>query len=58
MHIHVDADGSTRTVLDALERARDRIGNRGIRHTICHNTMVPVVLTLMDGRPTHDARSR
>jgi predicted amidohydrolase YtcJ len=40
MHIHVDADGSTRTVLDALERARDRIGNRGTRHTICHNTMV------------------
>jgi len=40
MHIHVDADGSTRTVLDALERARDQIGNRGTRHTVCHNTMV------------------
>lgn len=40
MHIHVDADGSARTVLDALERTRDRIGNRETRHTICHNTMV------------------
>ena len=40
MHIHVDADGSTRTVLDAFERARERIGNRGTRHAICHNTLV------------------
>jgi len=40
MHIHVDADGSTRTVLDAYERAFARIGNRGTRHVICHNTMV------------------
>ena len=40
MHIHVDADGSTRTVLDAYQRALERIGNRGTRHAICHNTMV------------------
>lgn len=40
MHIHVDADGSVRTVLDAFERARARIGNAGTRHTICHNTLV------------------
>jgi predicted amidohydrolase YtcJ len=40
MHIHVDADGSTRTVLDAYERAFSRLGNKGTRHTICHNTLV------------------
>lgn len=40
MHIHVDADGSTRTVLDAYERAFARLGNVGTRHVICHNTMV------------------
>jgi len=40
MHIHVDADGSTRTVLDAYQRAFARLGNKGTRHTICHNTMV------------------
>ena len=40
MHIHVDADGSTRTVLDAYERAFARLGNKGTRHVICHNTMV------------------
>lgn len=40
MHIHVDADGSTRTVLDAFERAFARLGNKGTRHTVCHNTMV------------------
>lgn len=40
MHIHVDADGSTRTVLDALEAARRRPGSSGRRHTIAHNTLV------------------
>lgn len=40
MHIHVDADGSTRTVLDAYERAFARIGNKNTRHVICHNTLV------------------
>ena len=40
MHIHVDGDGSVRTVLDAFEAVRSKIGNEGSRHTICHNTLV------------------
>lgn len=40
MHIHVDADGSARTVLDAFESVFDRLGNEGTRHTIAHNSMV------------------
>jgi predicted amidohydrolase YtcJ len=40
MHVHVDGDGSVRTVLDAFEAVRSRIGNEGSRHTICHNTLV------------------
>ena len=36
MHIHVDADGSTRTVLDAIERVQRRHGRGERRHTICH----------------------
>ena len=40
MHIHVDADGSTRVVLDAYERVVRRRGREGRRHTIAHNSMV------------------
>jgi predicted amidohydrolase YtcJ len=40
MHIHVDADGSTRVVLDAYERVVRRRGQEGRRHTIAHNSMV------------------
>ncbi len=44
MHIHVDADGSTRVVLDAYERVlrrrRARNGPEKPRHTIAHNSMV------------------
>lgn len=40
MHIHVDADGSTRTVLDALEAAHAQIGRGDSRHAIAHNSMV------------------
>ena len=43
MHIHVDGDGSARVVLDAYEKVI-------ARHA------VPVVLTMMDGRITHDVR--
>ena len=44
MHIHVDADGSTRVVLDAYERVLRRRRARNVpekpRHTIAHNSMV------------------
>lgn len=44
MHIHVDADGSTRVVLDAYERVLRRRRREGRtfqpRHTIAHNSMV------------------
>jgi hypothetical protein len=40
MHIHIDGDGSARTVLDAIERVQRRIGRGDSRHTICHNTIV------------------
>lgn len=44
MHIHVDADGSTRVVLDAYERVLRRLGTRSgsdkPRHVIAHNSMV------------------
>lgn len=40
MHIHVDADGSARTVLDAIEAVQSEIGRAGSRHTIAHNTLV------------------
>lgn len=40
MHIHVDADGSARVVLDALESVRRRRGSEGRRHTIAHNSIV------------------
>lgn len=40
MHIHVDADGSARTVLDAFERVQSRLGNGDRRHCIAHNSLV------------------
>lgn len=40
MHIHVDADGSARVVLDAYEAARTATGATGRRHTLAHNSMV------------------
>ena len=44
MHIHVDADGSVRVVLDAYERAMRRFGTATDsftpRHAIAHNSMV------------------
>ena len=40
MHIHVDADGSARTVLDAIEQVQGKIGRGDARHCIAHNTMV------------------
>lgn len=36
MHIHADADGSARIVLDAIEDVQKRLGQQGRRHTICH----------------------
>lgn len=39
-HIHVDADGSVRGVLDAFERVFARHGRGTLRHTIAHNSMV------------------
>lgn len=40
MHIHVDGDGSVRTVLDAIEAVQRQIGRGDSRHLICHNTLV------------------
>lgn len=40
MHIHVDADGSARVVLDAYERVLRRRGRQGRRHAIAHNSML------------------
>lgn len=40
MHVHVDADGSVRTVLDAIERVHSDIGRGGSRHVIAHNSLV------------------
>lgn len=40
MHIHVDADGSARVVLDAYEKVLRRRGPEGRRHVIAHNSMV------------------
>ena len=40
MHIHVDGDGSTRTVLDAMERVQARLGRQGRRHTLCHMSLL------------------
>ena len=43
MHIHTDADGSVRVVLDAYEAARQRRGAEGRRHVLAHNSMVDPV---------------
>jgi len=40
MHIHVDADGSARTVLDAIDEVQQQIGRGDARHMIAHNTLV------------------
>lgn len=40
MHVHIDADGSLRVVLDAFEAVRRRRGLEGRRHVIAHNSMV------------------
>lgn len=40
MHIHVDGDGSARTVLNAIERVRRALGPSDARHVIAHNTVV------------------
>ncbi len=40
MHIHTDADGSVRTVLDSLEEVQSKIGLGNSRHTIAHNSTV------------------
>ncbi len=40
MHIHTDADGSVRTVLDSLEEVQKKIGWKNSRHTITHNSTV------------------
>jgi predicted amidohydrolase YtcJ len=40
MHIHVDADGSAHTVLNAIERVQREIGRAGSRHVIAHNSLV------------------
>ena len=40
MHIHVDADGSARTVLNSLEAVQKQLGRGGRRHTITHNSTV------------------
>lgn len=38
--IHVTGDGATRLALDAIEEARKRNGNSGIRHTIVHSNLI------------------
>lgn len=40
MHIHVDGDGSVRTVLDAIAEVQAKLGLGDRRHTIAHNSMV------------------
>lgn len=40
MHIHVDADGSAHTVLNAIEQVQQQIGRGNARHVIAHNTLV------------------
>ena len=39
-HIHIDADGSARVVLDAIEAVQRRYGRGTAHHTVCHNTTV------------------
>jgi predicted amidohydrolase YtcJ len=40
MHIHIDGDGSARTVLDAYQKVLDRRGLEARRHVLAHNSMV------------------
>ena len=40
VHVHVEGDGSLRTVLDAIEHVQNAHGRGRHRHTICHNTWV------------------
>jgi predicted amidohydrolase YtcJ len=40
MHIHVDADGSARVVLDAYEAVLRSHGRNGQRYTLAHNSLV------------------
>ena len=40
MHIHVDADGSVRTVLNAYQAALHHPSGKGRRHVLAHNSMV------------------
>jgi len=40
VHIHIDADGSARAVLDAFERVFARHGRGTARHAIAHNSIV------------------
>jgi predicted amidohydrolase YtcJ len=40
MHIHVDADGAARTVLNALEEVQKKLGPENRRHVITHNSTV------------------
>lgn len=40
MHVHADADGTVRIVLDAFENVIKRHGLRGRRHTMCHLSLV------------------
>lgn len=40
MQIHVDADGSVRTVLNALEEVQKKLGPGNRRHVITHNSTV------------------
>ncbi|MGV0993615.1 MAG: amidohydrolase [Mycobacterium sp.] len=40
MHIHIDGDGSARTVLDAYQKVQGRRGHEGRRHVLAHNSMV------------------
>ena len=43
MHIHIDADGSARVVLDAYENVLGRRGREGRRHVVAHNSMLDPV---------------
>ena len=43
MHVHVDADGSARAVLDAIAAVHRRLGRGDSRHAIAHNTMIDPV---------------
>lgn len=40
MHIHIEADGSARVVLDAIASVQRRIGRGESRHAICHSAFV------------------